>query len=137
MSLPRRHERVGWTSLALFTGLGLVLELLHAFKVGLYLGAGAETRRLLWTLAHAHGALLGLVHLAFAAQSARLALPERAAGQVSSLLVAATVLLPGGFFAGGVVVHGTDPGLGVLLAPLGAVALVAALTRCAIASWRR
>ena len=66
MNFTRRHLRFGWWSLLGFLILGLALELLRGFKVGLYLDVPNETRRLMWTLAHAHGALLGLVHIAFA-----------------------------------------------------------------------
>ncbi len=136
-TLVRRHLKVGWTSLLLFMLLGLVLEGLHAFKVGLYLDGDLEARRLMWTLSHAHGDLLGLIHLAFAAHLSRLNLSERESEATSSLLLAATVLLPGGFFAGGLVVHGGDPGAGVLLAPVGALALIAATAICTRASWRQ
>ena len=53
----RLHLRFGWWSLLVFMTLGLMLEALHAFKMGVYLDVSSETRRLLWTLAHAHGAL--------------------------------------------------------------------------------
>ena len=59
--------RWGWWSLAVFLTLGLVLEALHGFKLGFYLDVHNQTRRHMWTLAHAHGTLLGLVHIAFAA----------------------------------------------------------------------
>src|SRR5687767_2952499 len=62
----RRHLRFGWWSLLIFLTLGIVLEGLHAFKVGGYLNVSNSTRRLLWTLAHAHGTALALVHIAFA-----------------------------------------------------------------------
>ena len=51
----RRHLRFGWWSLLCFLTLGIVLESLHGFKVGWYLDAAHSTRRLMWTLAHAHG----------------------------------------------------------------------------------
>src|ERR1041384_1548243 len=57
-SLAQRHFRWGWWCLLLFVGLGVVLETMHAFKVSSYLNVGNETRRLMWTLAHAHGTLL-------------------------------------------------------------------------------
>lgn len=136
-TLVSRHLKVGWTSLLLFMVLGLVLEGLHAFKLGLYLDGDLETRRLMWTLSHAHGDLLGLIHLAFAAHLSRLKLTEREGDAASRLLLAATVLLPGGFFAGGLVVHGGDPGAGVLLAPVGALALIVATAICTRATWRR
>src|SRR4051794_6786004 len=61
----RSHLRFGWWSLLLFLTLGMVLEGLHGFKVAWYLNVSTQTRRLLWTLAHAHGTALGLVHIAF------------------------------------------------------------------------
>jgi len=58
-------QRFGWWSLLLFTALGLGLESLHGFKVRAYLDVSNETRRLMWTLAHAHGALLSVLHVVF------------------------------------------------------------------------
>jgi hypothetical protein len=37
--------------------------------------------------------------------------------------MAGLVLVPLGFFAGGVTIHGGDPGLAVILVPAGAVAM--------------
>lgn len=51
----RRHLRFGWWSLLFFLTFGLGLETLHGLKVGWYLDVENETRRLMWTLAHAHG----------------------------------------------------------------------------------
>jgi hypothetical protein len=124
----RRHLRIGWWSLLCFATIGLVLEMLHGFKVRAYLDVSNETRRLMWTLAHAHGTLLSLVHVIFG-------LSLRATAEsfvrnlrlISSCLIGASVLLPGGFFLGGIVVYGGDPGLGVLLVPVGAVLLLAAV----------
>ncbi|HEY8174006.1 MAG TPA: hypothetical protein VIH21_13040, partial [Dehalococcoidia bacterium] len=62
MDYARRHLRFGWWSLFVFATLGLTLEALHGFKVRAYLDVSNDTRRLMWTLAHAHGTLLGLVH---------------------------------------------------------------------------
>ena len=45
----------------------------------------------------------------------------------SRALVAAGVLLPLGFFLGGLVYYGGDPGLGIVLVPIGAILLIAAL----------
>ena len=126
--LTRRHLKFGWWSLLLFLTLGIVLEALHALKVGWYLNVSTATRRLLWTLAHAHGTLLALVHIAFGLTVA--ALPSwnaRARNTASTSLTAASILLPGGFFAGGIVIYAGDPGLGILLVPLGAVLLFTAV----------
>ena len=46
---------------------------------------------------------------------------------VSRCLIAASVLLPGGFFAGGVVYYAGDPGPGILLVPVGAFLLLTAV----------
>ncbi|MCH7729550.1 MAG: hypothetical protein IH991_24195, partial [Planctomycetes bacterium] len=62
--LIRRHLQFAWWSLLVFLSVGIFLEAMHGFKVGWYFGF--EVRRLMWTLAHAHGALLALVHGAFA-----------------------------------------------------------------------
>ena len=77
------------------------MEVLHAFKVGWYLDADYEIRRLLWTLGHAHGTLLSLVHVTFGA-TAYFFPTVRAGGRrmVSPLLVGASILLPGGFSYG-------------------------------------
>jgi len=46
---------------------------------------------------------------------------------VSTSLVAAGVLLPAGFFLGGVAFYGGDPGIGTVLVPIGALLLLYAL----------
>lgn len=130
------HLRAGWTGLLVFVVLGVVLEALHAVKAPAYLDVGQETRRLMWTLAHAHGTLLSLVHLATAATEMWLG-----AGVVSTwasrLLLLALVLLPVGFFLGGIGAYGGDPGLGVFLAPVGALAMVGGVALVARGVWQR
>jgi len=88
-----------------------------------------ETRRFLWRLAHAHGALLGLVNIAYAL-SARAwpGLEDRLAGRA---LLCALLLVPLGFLLGGVFAHGGDPGLSVGLAAAGGVALLFGLGKIA------
>lgn len=119
----RRHLRAGWWGLALYVVLGAVLELLHAIKSPVFVDAGRETTRMLLRLAHAHGTLLALVNVAYALTIK--AQPEAARPLASAALLAALVLLPAGFFLGALFAHGGDPGLGVLLVPLGAVAITA------------
>ena len=128
-----RHLRFGWWSLLVFLALGIALDAMHGFKVGWYLDTVNETRRLMFTLSHAHGTLLGLMHLGFAATVRALpgwtgASRERA----SNLLLAGGVLLPLGFLLGGIVVYEGDPGLGVLLTPIGAACLLAAVLLTAL-----
>ena len=127
MDYGRRHLRFGWWSLLLFATLGLVLESLQGLKVRAYLDVSNETRRLMWTLAHAHGTLLAIVHVIFALtwRSAPAALPSPRL--ISASLIAASLLLPGGFFLGGVSFYSGDPGVGVLLVPVGGVLLLFAL----------
>ena len=134
----RRHLRFGWWSLLVFASLGFTLETLHGLKVRAYLDVSNETRRLMWTLAHAHGTLLGLVHVAFGltVRSAALDPGLTNVRAISPALIAASVLLPGGFFLGGIAFYGGDPGLGVLLVPFGAVSLIAAVFMIARASGR-
>lgn len=121
-----RHLRFAWWSLGCFVLLGLTLEAAHALKASWYLGKDAETRRLLWTLAHAHGTLLALIHAAFAF-TLTLVPPTRGLRLASALLLAASVLLPGGFFLGGIYLYDGDPGLGVWAIPPGAACLLGAV----------
>jgi hypothetical protein len=123
-----RHRRFGWWSLLVFVTFGLVLETLHGFKLDAYLNLSNETRRLLWTLAHAHGTALAIVNILFGLGLERAGVPRlRQIGVISTSLIAASLLLPGGFFLGGVTYYEGDPGLGILLVPPGAVLLIAAL----------
>lgn len=130
-ALARRHLTVGWLLLAVFMAGGLALEALHGFKAGFYLDADVDVRRTMWRLAHAHGALLAGVNLAFAWTATQLSWESPRA---SKLLLAGTVLVPGGFFLGGVWIHGGDPGLGVLLTPVGALMLLGAVLMTARAA---
>lgn len=126
LALSRRHLRLGWLALLVFLTFGIALEAMHGFKVDLYLNVANETRRLLWTLAHAHGVLLGLVHIAFASTIRELPAAARTWPKHASLcLSGSTVLLPAGFFLGGTVTYGGDPGRGILLVPVGAALLFA------------
>lgn len=129
-SLPfvtRRHLQTGWWSLLCFLTLGIVLEGLHGFKAGLYLDVSNSTRRLMWTLAHAHGTLLSLVHIAFGASLQFLPTwNPRSRGLASACLTSAGFLIPGGFFLGGIADfkrYQGDPGLGIVLVPVGALLL--------------
>ena len=133
----RRHLRFGWWSLFAFLTLGFTLELFHGFKVGLYLDASNETRRLMWTLAHAHGALLALVHVVYGLSvTVAPTVGARHRRLVSTSLIGATVFLPGGFFLGGVSFYGGDPGVGIFIAPVGATLLMVAVFLTARA-WSR
>jgi hypothetical protein len=119
--------RFGWWSLFVFAALGLVLETLQGFKAPLYVDVSNETRRLMWTLAHAHGVGLALVHVLFALSLPALPAHPGRDRRVSRSLIAASVLLPGGFFAGGAIYYAGDPGPAILLVPVGAFLLITAV----------
>lgn len=126
---PPLNLRAGLLALATFTLLGLFLEALHGFKLGFYLDVDNETRRLLWRLAHAHGALLGLVNVCYAlAARSWPRLEDRLAARA---LLAALVLMPSGFLLGGVFARAGDPGASVGLAAAGGVALFFGLAKFA------
>ena len=133
-AVARRHLRIGWLGLVAFVVLGLVLEAFHAFKVPLYLDVGNETRRLMWTLAHAHGTLLSLVQLAVASTAALLG-ADVVSEAASRAMLAGWALLPLGFFLGGIGTFGGDPGPGVFLAPVGALATLLGMVLVARRVW--
>ena len=124
----RRTVRVGWLLLAISLPFGVVLEAFHALKAPLYLGS--DVRREMWRLAHAHGTLLGVVCLVFAAL-APVHVAQRIRASVARQIRWGAVLMPLGFFAGGIFNSEGDPSLGVLLTPVGAVLLIVALARVA------
>jgi hypothetical protein len=133
MELRARIARFGWTSLTVWAAVGMALEAAHALKVSAYLDD--ELTRLLLRLAHAHGAGLALVVLVFGAYLPRFgaALGAHLAGP----LFFAAVAMPLGFALGAVAHPEGDPGVGIFLAPPGALALLYVLVRATIATWRR
>jgi hypothetical protein len=122
--------RTGWLLLAVSLPLGVTLEALHGFKVQAYVSS--EMRREMWRLAHAHGTLLGMLCLVFTLLAEKhLADPARAS--IAKLIRWGAVLMPLGFFAGGILNSEGDPSLGILIVPIGAAMLIVALVRCALA----
>src|SRR6185369_17623632 len=126
----RKTLRTGWLLLAISLPFGVTLEALHGFKVQAYLAS--DMRREMWRLAHAHGTLLGILCLVSAAL-ADAHVPQAIRPRVMAMIRWGAVLMPLGFFLGGVLNSEGDPSLGILLVPLGALALVVALVRVAIA----
>lgn len=137
--LAARHLRFGWCILLVYLVLGIILESFHGFKIGLYLDVSNETRRHMWTLAHAHGTLIALVNLAFCAALPKMELEPRALALASVCLLIAGVFMPLGFLLGGVVIYGGDPGLLILLVPPSgaAFALGVGLTALGVLRGRR
>ncbi len=139
-AIVTRHMVIGWWSLLIFVVLGLVLESMHGFKVAWYVNSGEpETTRLMMRLAHAHGTFLSLVHLAFAwTVSQATGFQGRSRSVASRSVQAAGILVPAGFLLAGLPgfvktgglrlgVLGGDPGLGIVLVPIGALLLILAL----------
>jgi hypothetical protein len=132
-SLVRRHLRFGWIALVVFVVLGTVLETMHGFKIGWYLDVTNSTRRFLWRLSHVHGTFIALINVAFAATARLAVLEPRRRRWASPCLIASNVLMPAGLLLGGIDTYGGDPGLGVLLMPVGAALLLVGLVLTALA----
>jgi len=137
-SIERRHLLVGWLAISVFVAMGILLEALHGVKSGYLLDVQNEARRHMWTLAHAHGTLIGLMNLAFAFSITRIeSWSEKSLLLSSRSMLAATILVPGGFLLGGLTIYAGDPGLGILLVPPGGLLLLLAavvVTRAAASS---
>lgn len=119
--------RTGCALLAISLPMGVVLEALHGFKVAPYLES--DVRREMWRLAHSHGSMLGILCLLFAALAERRVADPSTRAKASRELRWGAVLMPVGFFAGGVLNFEGDPSLGIALVPIGALLLVVALVR--------
>src|SRR5215471_175511 len=126
----RRTLRTGWLLLAVALPFGVMLEALHGFKVQAYLAS--EMRREMWRLAHAHGTLLGMLCLVTGAL-AEAHIPDAIRARALAFIRWGAVLMPLGFFLGGVLNSEGDPSLGILLVPPGALLLIIALVRVALA----
>ena len=126
-----RNLRFGWWSLLIFLSLGGALETLHGFKIGWYVDAGNDMRRLMFTLAHAHGTAIALVNIV-ASLTARNVERFELRPSVSFCLIWAGLLFPVGFFLGGIVTYGSDPGLGIWLVPVAALLLFYSVARIAL-----
>jgi hypothetical protein len=75
---------------------------------------------------------LSILNIAFAASLVRLSLPDYARTLASRCLTAATLLVPGGFILGGLFTHGSEPGLGIVLLPVGAILLLLGIFQVAL-----
>lgn len=130
MHAIRRHMRFAWWALCFFAAGGIVLEGLLGFKVRAISDVDNETRRVMWRLAHAHGTVLSLVNILFCIVARQLS-EWTTSTFASRCLFAALLLVPGGFFLGGVVIYGGDPSLGIILVPAGGLLLLAGLASTA------
>lgn len=107
------HVRFGWTLLTIAVIAGALLESLLGWRSSLL--GDDELRHRLWSLAHFHAAFLALLNLIYPSATK--------STKTSRSLIAGSVLLPLGFFLGGLAHPEGDPGLGIWLAPLGAAFL--------------
>lgn len=115
----------GWILIGVFLTMGLALGALRHFEEPLYVES--PLRRELWSLAHAHGTLFGVLNVLFALSAPRW-LPARSARVwPSRLLRASGILVPGGFLLGGLATSEADPPLGLVLTPLGGALALAAI----------
>lgn len=114
---------------------GVVLEALHGFKLAAYLED--PLRRQMWTLAHSHGTLLSLACLVLSWAGPLAALPETRARSADRLFAAGACLLPLGFLLGGIWHSEADPGLGIVLVPIGGVLAAWALALLLLGLRRR
>ena len=128
----RLHGRAGWTLLALGLLFGVTLEALEAFRVS-WIVADAWRNRL-WSLAHFHAEAMGLLNLVYGPWAG--ALPDASARTASRVLVIGSALLPLGFVLGGLAHPEGDPGIGILLTPVGAALVISVAVRQAIRAWR-
>jgi len=124
----------GYLLLLFSLPLGLTLEALHALKIDVYLES--TLRRELWTLAHAHGNLLGILCLAYAAIAPAWIADAEARRNAARWLAAGAWLLPLGFLLGGVGCYEGDPSLAILLVPAGGITLLVALLLAGRAAFR-
>ncbi len=129
-----RHTTFGWWAIFGFIILGLVLDYFHAFRVGWYLDADNETRRLMGTLAHAHGTLLGVLNVVYAfTYHMRSELLLKSSRIASPCLLSSSILIPFGFLAGGLFTLGSEPGIAIFLVPVGGALLLTGVGVTALA----
>lgn len=132
--LRRRHGRFGWTTVLIWLTFGFVLEMLHGFKSTGYLLD--PIRREFWTLSHFHGVTLALVNLIYVHWAENEALRPDRQTLASWALLGGSILMPVGFFLGGLIHFEGDPGLGIFLAPPGALLILFTVLLQTMAVWR-
>jgi hypothetical protein len=119
----------GWVSLAVWMGVGLLLEGLLGYKIPSYLAD--PQRREMFRLAHTHGTFLGLVLIAAALWGERRLLPPPRVARFALRL--GSVLMPLGFLLGGVWHTESDPGFAIWLVPPAALLVIFGAISIAVA----
>ncbi|MGH8455858.1 MAG: hypothetical protein ACRETW_07810 [Stenotrophobium sp.] len=131
----RASLRYGWTMLAFFMLGGLTLALLLAIKASPYIAV--PIRRELWALAHAHGALLALINLPFAAFAPVCIPNERKRRFAGFMLRWGSFIMPLGLFLGGLWPSADgEPSKLIGLTFLGGLMVIHAMAVSAAGAWR-
>lgn len=98
---------------------GLLLDSFMGMKQLFYLSN--PIRREMWRLAHTHGTLMTLVFLAY------VHFRGISKKQHENMMFIGALLMPVGFFLGGIVTTEIDPFVGVFLVPIGGLLFVSGL----------
>lgn len=131
----RIHARFGWTLLFVSLAFGSVLETLEGFR---WVSLVADPwKQRLWSLAHFHGAALGLLNLIYVQWADTQALSVGRRTTASRALMLGSAAMPLGFLLGGIAHPEGDPSLGIILAPVGALFVLYTVAVHTIAVWRR
>lgn len=124
---------VGWTLVTTSLAFGLALESFQLVKLPFYLDV--RLRRELWTLAHAHGTLLGAIAVLAAMSLERLVADLETRALAARLTMWGALLVPLGFLGGGIANAEGDPSLAIMLVPAGALLALGGLSIIARAAW--
>ncbi len=117
MKFTRTQFCFAWICLWIF--FGLLLDSFMGMKQLFYLSN--PIRREMWRLAHTHGTLMTLVFLAY------VHFRGIAKKQHENMMFIGALLMPVGFFLGGIVTTEIDPFVGVFLVPIGGLLFVLGL----------
>jgi hypothetical protein len=131
----RIHARFGWTLFFVALAFGSVLETLEGFRWMALVSDPWKQR--LWSLAHFHGAALGLLNLVYVQWADTPALGEGRRKVASRMLMVGSVAMPLGFLLGGIAHPEGDPSIGILLSPVGALFVLYTAAVQTFAVWRR
>ncbi len=91
----------------------------------------------MFTLAHAHGALLAIINIIFALSIEKIGNLGNYIKFISPGLILSSILLPSGFLLGGLAIYGGDPGVGIILAVIGAISFVITIGLIAILTLKK
>lgn len=130
----RVHARFGWTLLFISLTFGVGLETLEGFRWAPLVGD--VWRQRLWSLAHFHGAAMGLVNLVYVQWADTVALGGGSRRRASRMLMWGSAALPLGFLLGGIAHPEGDPSIGIFLAPVGALLVLYTIAVQMRAAWR-